>query len=1382
IGVYIYYARDSANLCPGPATTVVLTINLGLTTPPTASDVTSCFGLTPADLVASGTFLSWYSDAALTNLVFVGDSFAALDTAIGVYDYYVTDSVAGCPEGLPDTATLTIISIPSPPVAEDTSMCFGTPTAGLIATSLGFVQWYSDAGLTILVGTGDTLIPSVSSVGTYDYFATDSLGGCEGTSDMATLTIVAVPATPSSPNITICIGDSTPDLISSGANIEWYSDSALTILVFAGDTFTPSDTLVGVYDYYVVDADTSTGCNSLSQTVLFTIDGASQLDISDLCFDFDSVIETTSASDTLFFYNAGCDTLIITSATTSLSEYSVDTTSVAILPGDTGIMIITFTPLSSGVYVDTLVLTSNANDTVVCLTGVGLGAPVITNSPDSFNLVFTGCCDSTDMPITIYNTGASNLIYTIASDSAFVTFSSSGGTVAPGDSDLVTVNFDGCTILPGNYTAYIFLNSNDPASSLDTAFVTLVKDTLPLAPLSGDIAVCYGDSILPFIATSPDDSIVWYSDSALTAQVFVGDTFFSGDTAVGVYVYYNTAWRNGCEGDLDSVQVDISAPPVAQSVIDVSQCFGYPTPTLVAAGTLVLWYDDTLMTNLVFVGDSFVSADTAIGVYAYFLNDSTPGCPVGPVDTATLSVDPTPVAPISSDTTICYGDSVPSLIAIGANLQWYSDIALTISVFAGDSFVTGDTAIGTYTYYVTQTDTAVNTCESFPATVVLTINGIPAAPVVSDTTICIGNTVPVFVAAGTNVNWYDDAALTNLIFTGDSFVTTDTVPGIYTYFITDSVTACAQSLADTVVFTINSLTAVPTATDTSICFGAPTPNLVALGANIQWYDDILLNNLVYSGDSFAAPDTAVGTYIYFATDSSVGCPASPPDTSILEIKTTPSAPLTSDTAICFGDVTPDLVALGATVMWYDDLALTNLVYTGDTFATGDTAVGPYVYYVTQIDSATNTCESPASMVTLTINGIPTAPVTVDATECEGQPVPVLVATGSSVQWYIDTALTVNVASGDSLMPTDSIAGTYVYYATQTVSGCESPIDSAILTIMPTPLAPVGYDNVACETGPFPILKALGTNLSWYSDDSLTNLVGTGSSFDPGQTTAGVYMYYVTDSLPECAGPYTIVTMTIYSVPTAPTGVDMTICAGDSTPTLTAIGTGITWYSDPTLIVAIGTGNSLIPKGVGTAGTYNYYITQSNPGCGEGLADTITLVVNPTPFVTLNTYSVTIALGDSANLIAFNASTYTWSPTTDLNTAVGSSVYASPTVATLYTVTGTNSYGCSSDTSAWVLVDNGTTIGEVDFIQNLNVFPNPSQGNFLVIFKSFTKDPIEIRIVDAIGEIVHIREAKSSNGTYREEFVMNEMATGVYYIQIATNKAMINKKIVVLQDY
>jgi len=673
VGIHTYYVRDSINGCFGPAIAITLTINQGTTAPPNATDVDVCVGDSAAALTASGTFLTWYD--SLNNIVLLGgDSFAAADTAIGSYDYYVTDSVPNCPEGQPDTATLTVLALPGPPTMADSSACYGTTDGRLVASGAGIIQWYSDAALTNMISMGDTLVPSDTAIGSYTYYATDSVAICEGGPDSAVFTILPIPPSPSAAGQTVCVGTPAADLISSGFNIQWYADSALTNQLAAGDTLLPPDTLAaGVYTYYLIDSNA--GCNSLIVPVQYTVDGDPQIAISDICFDFDSVIETTTSSDTLEFYNPGCDTLIITNVTNATGEYSVDTTGIAVAPGDTGILIVTFAPPTIGTYLDTLVISSNAWDTTVCLTGVGLGAPVIGNEPDSFNLSYKGCCDSTTLPMAIYNTGLSKLIYSIGSDSAWISFSFTNGIIAIGDTDTVYITFDGCNINPGNYTANIYINSNDPANPIDTSLVVLTKDTLPDPPVSADIAVCFGDSIPDFTATSPDDSIVWYADAALTNRLFEGDTFTAPDTAVGVYTYYLTAWRDSCEGNADSVQLDISPPPSTPSVADTSACFGYPVPALVHAGTIVQWFNDTALTNIVFVGDSFVSTDTAAGSYTYFLNDSTPGCNIGPPDTVVLTIDATPPPPSGNDTTICLGDSVPDLIAVGINIQWE---ALTI--------------------------------------------------------------------------------------------------------------------------------------------------------------------------------------------------------------------------------------------------------------------------------------------------------------------------------------------------------------------------------------------------------------------------------------------------------------------------------------------------------------------------------------------------------------------------------------------------------------------------------------------------------------------------------------------------------------------------------
>lgn len=67
-------------------------------------------------------------------------------------------------------------------------------------------------------------------------------------------------------------------------------------------------------------------------------------------------------------------------------------------------------------------------------------------------------------------------------------------------------------------------------------------------------------------------------------------------------------------------------------------------------------------------------------------------------------------------------------------------------------------------------------------------------------------------------------------------------------------------------------------------------------------------------------------------------------------------------------------------------------------------------------------------------------------------------------------------------------------------------------------------------------------------------------------------------------------------------------------------------------------------------------------------------------------------GQSVNLTATGGSTYIWSPSTGLSSTTGSPVLASPSVTTTYSVTGTNSAGCSSTASVTVAVNPRPTIG------------------------------------------------------------------------------------------
>ena len=76
---------------------------------------------------------------------------------------------------------------------------------------------------------------------------------------------------------------------------------------------------------------------------------------------------------------------------------------------------------------------------------------------------------------------------------------------------------------------------------------------------------------------------------------------------------------------------------------------------------------------------------------------------------------------------------------------------------------------------------------------------------------------------------------------------------------------------------------------------------------------------------------------------------------------------------------------------------------------------------------------------------------------------------------------------------------------------------------------------------------------------------------------------------------------------------------------------------------------------------------------------------PEPSISVN--SQTICFGGSTILTATGANSYSWIPSTGLNSTTGSSVTATPSITTTYTVTGTNSaQGCVSNATSIVTVN------------------------------------------------------------------------------------------------
>ena len=201
---------------------------------------------------------------------------------------------------------------------------------------------------------------------------------------------------------------------------------------------------------------------------------------------------------------------------------------------------------------------------------------------------------------------------------------------------------------------------------------------------------------------------------------------------------------------------------------------------------------------------------------------------------------------------------------------------------------------------------------------------------------------------------------------------------------------------------------------------------------------------------------------------------------------------------------------------------------------------------------------------------------------------------------------------------------------------------------------------ATATGSIP-----GYTFAWY--DAAFVSIGQNTATATG-LCAGVYNVIATSSI----GCSDTASVTITSSGATIVNVNSpTICDGASA-TLTATGaTSYTWSAGATV-------TGVTTADVTPAVTTTYTVTGTTGGCSGTVIATVT--VNPLPIVTVN--SPTICTGQTANLTATGATTYTWSAGATVTGITTADV--TPLVTTTYSVTGTTA-GCSATAIATVTV-------------------------------------------------------------------------------------------------
>jgi hypothetical protein len=94
-----------------------------------------------------------------------------------------------------------------------------------------------------------------------------------------------------------------------------------------------------------------------------------------------------------------------------------------------------------------------------------------------------------------------------------------------------------------------------------------------------------------------------------------------------------------------------------------------------------------------------------------------------------------------------------------------------------------------------------------------------------------------------------------------------------------------------------------------------------------------------------------------------------------------------------------------------------------------------------------------------------------------------------------------------------------------------------------------------------------------------------------------------------------------------------------------------------------------------------------------------------------------------------------------------------------------------------LSSNRITAGDTELINNLNIYPNPTDGVFNISFISEEIDNFEITIIDSFGKTVAKEERQNFVGEYTKQVDLSEYSRGIYMVQIKTEDSFVSKRIV-----
>lgn len=446
-----------------------------------------------------------------------------------------------------------------------------------------------------------------------------------------------------------------------------------------------------------------------------------------------------------------------------------------------------------------------------------------------------------------------------------------------------------------------------------------------------------------------------------------------------------------------------------------------------------------------------------------------------------------------------------------------------------------------------------------------------------------------------------------------------------------------------------------------------------------------------------------------------------------------------------------------------------------------------------VTATLNGCSSKDTTAVTTIKLSPAKPtVSCDSPACAGSLFHLFantITSGVTYSWvgppaFIDTT---NTPTIDSL----STANSGTFTVTVSKNGCNAK-NSILVTVIPRPLISPITATGDCEGDTLKLHTSSTSSgaYSWTSNAGFSSITGVGDVARPNSDTTfnGTY-YVVLADIAGCRSDTISKIITIKPKPAIPTvQTNSPICEGRSLVFTGASATSGVTYNWTGPAGASSANNQLLLNNVKKSASGKYTLTAGLAGCTS--SSSVDAIVNPliSPDVTITADQGNLVKPNSTVMFtahalnAGNNPTYQWRRN-DVNIAGATSDVHIATIGKdlfdkdkLSVIVGSNEMCPFPDSVAsYTFTVSVNDLSDVAVDNDVIIYPSPNYGKFIIKGTVNTKDAVEVRIIDIIGQPVFQDLVIPSNKHIILPVDITGVASGVYLLQLKAGDQLINKR-------